>query len=805
MKMLNRLLVTVALSPVSFHFQAFAQAPLTAYANFEGAQTNPIRLSADGTRLYAVNTPDARLSVFDITQPSSPVLIAEIPVGIEPVSVNPRTNDEVWVVNQESDSVSIVSVSKGIVTDTIHVKDEPMDVVFAGPRAFVSVSRNNLVAVFNVVNHQGLSAIPLQGGNPRALALSPDKSKVYAAFALSGNGTTVVPFKKAPPQPPPTNSQLPPPPGAGLIIKATDPAWTSLIKYTMPDYDVAVIDAATMAVTSYYSGVGTLNLGIAVRPTNGDIFVSNTDARNLTFFEPNLKGHFVDNRITRIQTDGTVTAFDLNPGIDYTVLPNPDALSKALAQPTAVVFDPNGLFMYIAAFGTDRVAKVDANGRVLERIEIGNATGSSVDPAHKRGPRGLALNAATERLYVLNRISNTLSVVNTAAKAVVAEIPVGAFDPTPTVIRAGRGFLYDAKLSGNGTAACAACHLDADMDMLAWNLGDPGGEMQTVVQLGDSFSMHPMKGPMTTQTLRGLKGLAPYHWRGDRADFAAFNPAFVSLMGGSPISDADMAAYSAYIDTLVFQPNPFQNLDRSLPSAILPVRGNPINGRNVFLSMPSNFANQPCADCHTIPGAGTDLRLRPNFFDQNMKSPHLRNIYQKTLLSQTDGAQSIGGFGLSNDGEFDTPFNFLSSVFIKLFRERTAKQDLSAFMMCFDTGTAPAVGFTLTMTAVNVSNALVTQQWNTLQSQAFAGNIDLIAKGMLDGQRHGLLFQPGSGTYVPDAAGLGPFTQAEMTAMIQSGGTLSVMGVPPGSGARMGIDRNLNGVLDADEPGAAVR
>ena len=31
-------------------------------------------------------------------------------------SVNPRSNDEAWVVNQVSDSISIVSVSRGLVT-----------------------------------------------------------------------------------------------------------------------------------------------------------------------------------------------------------------------------------------------------------------------------------------------------------------------------------------------------------------------------------------------------------------------------------------------------------------------------------------------------------------------------------------------------------------------------------------------------------------------------------------------------------------------------------------------------------------
>src|SRR3989440_8448208 len=124
----------------------FAQ---SSYVNFEGKQTSPVRLSPDGTRLFAVNTPDARVSVFDVTQPSNPRLLVEIPVGVEPASVNPRNNDEVWVVNEVSDSISVVSVSQRIVTDTIYVKDEPADVVFAGGKAFVSAARKNTIAVFD--------------------------------------------------------------------------------------------------------------------------------------------------------------------------------------------------------------------------------------------------------------------------------------------------------------------------------------------------------------------------------------------------------------------------------------------------------------------------------------------------------------------------------------------------------------------------------------------------------------------------------------------------------------------------------
>src|ERR1022692_1465625 len=48
-------------------------------------------------------------------------------------------------------------------------------------------------------------------------------------------------------------------------------------------------------------------------------------------------------------------------------------------------------------------------------------------------------------------------------------------------------------------------------------------------------------------TMRGLNNLFPYHWRGDEPNFAAFNSAFDSLMGGPVLSNTDMAAFTAYI------------------------------------------------------------------------------------------------------------------------------------------------------------------------------------------------------------------------------------------------------------------
>src|SRR5215510_287935 len=100
------------------------------FLEFESGQVRPLALSPDGTRLFAVNTPDARLEIFAVGA-GGIAKTASVSVGLEPVAVAARTNGEVWVVNHLSDSVSIVdvSVTPPRVTRTLLVGDEPRDIV----------------------------------------------------------------------------------------------------------------------------------------------------------------------------------------------------------------------------------------------------------------------------------------------------------------------------------------------------------------------------------------------------------------------------------------------------------------------------------------------------------------------------------------------------------------------------------------------------------------------------------------------------------------------------------------------------
>src|SRR5260221_12895769 len=197
------------------------------FVEFESGQVRPIAMSPDGTKLFAVNTPNGALEICNIISGGLP-LQTRGPVGMEPVAVAARNNNEVWVVNHLSDSVSIVTLSgTPHVTRTLLVGDEPRDIVFAGnpARAFITTAhRGQQRTDSSIANIPGagdpqfttpgvpradvwvfdpaslgntLGGTPLKimsffTHTPPALPVNPDKNTVYVAGFKTGNQTSVV-------------------------------------------------------------------------------------------------------------------------------------------------------------------------------------------------------------------------------------------------------------------------------------------------------------------------------------------------------------------------------------------------------------------------------------------------------------------------------------------------------------------------------------------------------------------------------------------------------------------------------------
>jgi YVTN family beta-propeller protein len=582
------------------------------------------------------------------------------------------------------------------------------------------------------------------------------------------------------------------------------PANDERIGYTVLDHDVAEIDTESLTVTAHFSGAGTNLFDLAVHPVTGDLWVTNTEALNLTRFEPALRGHFEDNRVTKVALPGGVpSAFDLNAGVNYSTLPNPSAQATALAQPTALSMAADGSHLWVAAFASDRVAKVLTSGTVAARVDLRPAGGSRV----MRGPRGLAWQQNHQRLYVMNKLANSVSVIDTAAGTLIAEVPAGTHDPTPSIVKEGRGFLFDARLSGNGTMSCASCHIDADRDGLAWDLGDPGGEMITV-QGKDTASgettfvdrvMHPMKGPMVTQTLRGLHDgtglMAPFHWRGDRPTLQSFNPTFEKLMGGSQLSTADINAMADYLNTLRHHPNPNEQLDRTPP--LLFGNGNTTVGRTLF-----NQSNTHCATCHALPNTtGNNIdQMSLVSSTQPVKDPSIVLAYQKLFFFPQFGSESLSGFGMLHDGTGSSlptvhPYTAPGLANVQQFA------DVKAFILTLDTGTAPAVGYDLTVTTDNRTAAAVLNDLSTMEGQVAQSHCDLIVRGVLQGRTRAFRYYCDNAvcSYLSDRFSEPGITGATLLEMLTPGDSLTWLGVPRGQGIHFGGDRDGDSVLDADE------
>src|SRR5262249_51892639 len=163
------------------------------------------------------------------------------------------------------------------------------------------------------------------------------------------------------------------------------------------------------------------------------IWVSNTEAFNFGPNESRLQAKFAANRITRIlpmNAGGDRTkVVNLNPHIDQSPATSPlSAQDLSLAQPLDLVFQPDGKQADVAAFGSRKFALLVAAGQVVARIAV------------CFGPAGLALHSNHQRLYVLNLLDATFSVVNLRTRESIATVAL-RYDPTPAVLKKGRPFL----------------------------------------------------------------------------------------------------------------------------------------------------------------------------------------------------------------------------------------------------------------------------------------------------------------------------------------------------------------------------
>ncbi len=748
----------------------------------------------------------------------------------------------------------------------------------------------------NTVGGMPLKVMSFFTDTPRALAVSPDKSTVYVAGYKTGNQTTTVAQERVcigfaankscklddgTTSPggnpgPATDASGEPAPETGLIVKYNNASghwedelhrsWDGSVRFKLPDTDVFSVDANQLKQTAAFAHVGTTLFNMAVNPVSGHVYVSNTDAMNNfrfegpgTFAGHTIQGHLTETHLT-VLADGAVLPRHLNKHLDYTKLANApgfDVTAKdhSLATPLDMAVTSDGQTLYLAAYGSSKIG-VFPTAQLEDNSFDPIAASANYIPVSGGGPGGLALDEGRGLLYVMTRFDNSIKAIDLTLNQEFAAVAMP--NPEPPSVIAGRPMLYDAtRFSGNGEAACASCHQFGDMDDLAWDLGNPDSAVTkslipiNLAAFADALKLkingsgkvndfHPLKGPFTTQTFRGLQFSGAMHWRGDRSvgalgnnafdaatSFQNFAPAFQDLVG-SPTRPAPavMQQFTNFALQISTPPNPIRNLDNSLTASQQRGRAfysgtrasDGVPGFDFLVGGKSSFT---CDGCHQLDPSqgfyGTGGNQSFENLSQTVKIPHLRNAYAKvgmfgtpligflTIADSGSMGDQVRGFGYIADGSVDTIFRFLNaSVFkpddsLKVgFPSQNpdgTRRDVEQFILAFDTDLAPIVGQQVTLAADNAQavnpriDLMISRAGAAFLSKALnpvgaTTECDLVARVAQDGRIATYLYDPTAKNFIADD-GTARVSDAALRALAATvGQEVTYTAATPGSGMR---------------------
>jgi YVTN family beta-propeller protein len=287
----------------------------------------------------------------------------------------------------------------------------------------------------------------------------------------------------------------------------------------------------------------------------------------------------------------TLTLFGADVG--RTVEVPLDELDRYYAYPFGVAIAPDKSRIYVSHGGSDCITVIDTRKLlawvhvhpepfaedlsasahyVLARIPVG------------KNPRGVVLSRDGAKLYVANRLDDTISVIDTRANRVTQTLRLRGPEKV-SALRRGEQTFYTAKYSFQGQFGCSNCHIDSTFDGLQWDL-EPDGFGRDIVD---------------NRLIEDLRGTEPFKWNGGNPSLAVeCGPRTEKYFWRSQtFDDLILADLVLYLRHLPSRPNRFRPADGTLTPA--QERGRVLFFRTVDkLGQPIPQRNQ-CAYCHSGP------------------------------------------------------------------------------------------------------------------------------------------------------------------------------------------------------------
>ena len=504
---------------------------------------SPIEMafSKDGRELYVVCQDSDEVRVVDVasSQVSRKISVGRVPRGIALAPDGRR----LYVTNAWSDTVSVIDTASWQVVETFPTGFEPAGVVTDANGEFLYVA-NRLSSDISVIDIQSGTEIKrlLAGHGASYLALSPD-GKIY--------GTHIYPN-----------------PGAFR---------------TPPISEITVIDTASQTVVERKPLRNVAGMFHVAFSSDGKLgVVAQLRPKNLIPLAHVEHGWAFGDSLTLFGSE-----------VGGTVQIPLDELDRYFALPWGVTIAPDKSRIFLTTAGSQSVTVVDVP-RLLKTIRTRhepfvNDLSASAEYISARiqvghNPRGLVMSPDGKRLYVANRLDDSITVIDTQTSAVTSAIDLGG-PKTVDALRRGERLFYTADFAFQGQFGCANCHLDATIDGLQWDL-EPDGFGKDIVD---------------NRSLENLSGTEPFKWNGGNPDMPTeCGPRTEKFFFRSQsFTEQQLTDLVTFVYSLPYRPNRYRLADGDLTPA--QERGKAIFERTKSKNgSPIAEANQ-CAYCHSGP------------------------------------------------------------------------------------------------------------------------------------------------------------------------------------------------------------
>lgn len=273
-----------------------------------------------------------------------------------------------------------------------------------------------------------------------------------------------------------------------------------------------------------------------------------------------------------------------------------DTRTQGFANPESVAISSDGKTAYVSHGGADVVSVIDltvmfALLHTNPKSEIQNPKSFDVTQTRRyvlaripvgANPRGLAISPDGKTLAVANRLSDSVSLIDTAARTVTKTVSLQEprlsekgvdQNDAADLVRQGEILFHSGKLSFSGQFSCASCHPDGHTDGLNWDLP------------ADGFSNF-----QNTKSLLGIEGTAPYGWLGKSDTLRdRFTGTLRHLFQHEP-TEQEAAALEAYLSQLDYP---------AVGGAVPATASNKPNSPAVLRGKELFHGRAGCIECHS--------------------------------------------------------------------------------------------------------------------------------------------------------------------------------------------------------------